>query len=112
MRAALLKVVEALIARTPAGASLTIDQVGDAIGTRAASPPEIDEMIDLLEKSGRHVQSPEGQRGETHLKKVIAAARELRAAGVAPRAEEIATRTGLTRDEVEHALALVRVMQR
>ena len=112
MRSALLKVVEALIARTKPGATLTIDDIGDAIGTRAAAPPEIDAMIELLEKSGRRVQAPEGQHGESHLKKVIAAARELRAEGVTARAEDIATRTGLTRDEVEHALALVRVMQR
>ena len=112
MRAAVLKIVEALIARTSSGATLTIDDVGNAIGTRAVTPPEIDEMIALLEKSGRHVQAPEGQHGESHLKKVIAAARALRAEGVTARAEDIAARTGLTRAEVEHALALVRVMQR
>lgn len=112
MRAPLLKIVEALIARTPVGATLTIDDVGDAIGTRAVTPPEIDAMIELLEKSGRRVQAPEGQHGESHLKKVIAAARELRAEGVTARPEDIAARTGLTANEVEHALALVRVMQR
>lgn len=112
MRKELLAVVELLVARTPAGGSLTIDDIGEAIGVRAVSPPEIDEMIELLERSGRKVASPEGQRGESYLKQVVAAARELRAEGKTPRAEDIAARTGLSRADVEHALALVKVMQR
>lgn len=112
MRKELLAIVEVLLARTPAGGTLTIDDIGEAIGLRAVSPPEIDAMIDLLERAGRKVASPEGQRGESYLKVVVAAARALRAEGKTPRAEDIAARTGLSREDVEHALSLVKVMQR
>lgn len=112
MRPELEKVVAALLARTPPGGAIGIDAVGEAIGTRAVTPPEIEEMLRRLEALGRKIEAPEGQRGAANLKRVLAAARELRAAGEAPRAEVIAARTGLTREEVEHALGLAKVMQR
>jgi hypothetical protein len=112
MRKELQAIVAALLAKTPRGGTLTLDDLGEAIGTRAVTPPEIDAMIALVEAQGRAVQAPEGQRGESNLKRVLEAARALRSEGLAPRPEDIAARTGLTREEVAHALALARVMQR
>jgi hypothetical protein len=99
----------AIVEDLAANREVSIDALGEAIGTRAITPPEIDAMIEALESRGVRVIAPEGGGGERRLAKVIAAAREFgRPATVA----EIATASGLTPDEVKTALALVKVMQR
>jgi len=113
LRPELAALVEDLVRGTAKGDSITLDAVGEAIGTRAIAPPEIDAMLSAIEARGRRVVSAEGGRGELHLKSVVAAARELRTElGRPPRPDEIAARAGLTTAEVQHALALARIMQR
>lgn len=90
------------------GAEITLDQIGEAIGTRLATPPEIEAIIDALEKKGRKVVTPRGGEGELHLKKVLDARRALGKASIA----DLAAHTGLTESEVRHALELAKVMQR
>jgi hypothetical protein len=113
LRPELARIVEELVEGTPEGGSLTLDAFGEAIGAREIRQDEIDAMLSAIERRGRRVASPEGGRGELHLKTVIATARALRAElGRPPRAEEIAERAGIPRADVQHALALARVMQR
>lgn len=88
---------------------VTLDALGEAIGVRPITPPEIEAMIDALEARGVRVVAPEGGGGEARLGRVVAAARAFgRPATVA----EIADKSGLTPDEVKTALALLKVMQR
>ena len=113
LRPELARVVEELLRPTAAGDTITLDAIGDAIGTRAASADEIDVMLSMIEERGRRVESAETGRGEVKLKSVLDAARALRVElGRPPRHDEIAARAGISREDVQHALALARIMQR
>jgi len=110
MRPELARIVDRLVA---GDAPITLDAIGEAIGTLLVAQDEIDAMLTLIEARGRKVETPEGRHGEARLKRVLDAARALREElGRAPKPAEIGARAGLTRAEVEHALALVRIMQR
>lgn len=105
LRPELSKIVDELAA----SGTVTLDQLGESIGVRAVGADEIERMIDELEARGTRVVGPEGGGGERRLGRVIEAARAFgRPATVA----EIAEKSGLTKDEVRTALALVKVMQR
>lgn len=111
LRPALRAIVDGLLARFTRGEAIALDDVGDALGTTAASYDEIDAMLRALEAEGRRVAGPEGAKGERTLQTVLADARVFRAEhGRAPSAAQIAERTGLDVERVRHALALARVM--
>jgi hypothetical protein len=114
MRPELRELVDALLKASEDSREVTLDALGDAIGTRAVTHDEIDAMIGALEAQGRRVVGASGAgEGEARLRAVVAAARDLRASlGRTPTAREIADKTGLDLDAVKHALALARVMQR
>ena len=113
LRRELQPIADALLAASNDRREVTLDAIGLAIGTRAITPPEIDELIAMLEAAGRTITGPEGGGGEERLKATVAAVRVLRPAlGRAPTPSEIAEKAGLSEDEVRHALALLKVMQR
>jgi uncharacterized protein YidB (DUF937 family) len=112
VRAELQAIVDALLAASAASGEVQLDAVGEAIGAMAITAPEIEAIIDALDKAGRKLVGPEGGAGEDRLKAVVAAARTLTPAlGRKPTVAEIATQSGLSEAEVRHALALVKVMQ-
>lgn len=111
MRAELERVVEALLAAHEK--EISLDDLGEAIGDRAASTDEIDAMISALEGKGRTVGTHSGKSGVAMLHTVLETARAVAdERGRRPTHAEIAERSGLTVDEVRQALALARVMQR
>lgn len=113
LRPLLAAIVERLLDGTNAGDAIELDAIGEAIGANAISQDEIDAVLRAIEARGRKVSSPQGGGGETSLKKVLAAARSLRVElGRAPRVAEVAARAGIPDAEVEHALALARIIQR
>jgi succinyl-CoA synthetase alpha subunit len=113
VRAELQSIVVALLAASADAGEVSLDAIGVAIGARAITSVEIDAMISALEAAGRKVVGPEGGAGEARLKEVVAAARALGPElGRKPTVAEIAARSGLSADEVRHALALLKVMQR
>jgi 2-hydroxychromene-2-carboxylate isomerase len=113
LRSELQAIVDDLLAASAASNEVALDAVGQAIGTRAITPVEIDAMLAALEAKGRTIAGPHGGAGEEHLKAVVAAARSLAAElGRPASVEQIAIRAGLSTDEVRHALALLKVMQR
>jgi hypothetical protein len=77
-----------------------------------ASHDDVDAIMHALDAHGRRVVAPEGGGGEARLRIVLATARALVADADKPTVAAIAARSGLTEDEVRHALALARVMQR
>jgi hypothetical protein len=106
-------VVDALLAASEASGEVTLDAIGEALGTRAASHDDVDAILHALEARGRRVVAPEDGGGEEKLRRVLATARALLAeGGKKPSVAEIAARSGLAEDEVRHALALARVIQR
>lgn len=113
MRKDLQAVVDALLLASERSKTVTLDAIGEAIGTKAVGTEEVDAIVSALEARGRKVLAPEGQRGEGHLRDVIAAARALKSElGRTPSAKEIAARSGLDERDVRHALELAKVMQR
>jgi len=113
MRPELLSIRDALLEASAETRAISLDAVGEAIGTRAVAPDEIEALLASLEASGRTILGPEGGGGEARLKAVLTAARALGPElGRKPTIAEIATRAGLSEEQVRHALALARVMQR
>jgi hypothetical protein len=113
LRPDLAALVEALVRGTSPGDSIELDAIGEAIGARAIAQDEIDGVLAAIEARGRKVTTAQGGHGEATLRKVIDSARTLRAAlDRPPRPDEIAAHAALTLGEVQHALALVKIMQR
>jgi hypothetical protein len=113
LRPRLEPIAKALLDASQWSMSITIDAIGDAIGTVAVSTDDVDALLDVLERAGRAIVAPEGQRGVANLQKVLAAVRELAArGGKKPTIPEIAAHTGIGETDVRHALALGRVMGR
>jgi succinyl-CoA synthetase alpha subunit len=112
VRAELQAVVDRLLAESADGGEVHLDKVGEAIGARAITTPEIEAIFDALDAAGRRLVGPNGGAGEERLKSVVTAARTLTARlGRKPTVAEIAGESGLSEAAVKHALALVKVMQ-
>lgn len=112
-RPELAAVLAKLIAESERTRLVALDAIGQAVGTHAISTDEIDALFSALEQRGRTIASPMGGSAEGALKRVVAAARELKRD--APRRltiEEVAQQAGLTREQVISALALLHIMQR
>lgn len=113
LRAELREIVETLLGQSEASEPISLDSIGDAIGSRAVSYVEVDAIIAALEIAGRTVEAGDKPSGERHLRAVIASIRALSAQlGRRPSQAEIAEHAGLTRSQVGHALQLARIMQR
>jgi sigma-70-like protein len=113
VRAELQAIVDDLLAKSAESGEVHLDAVGEAIGARAITTPEIEAIFDALDGAGRKLVGPNGGAGEDRLKAVVAAARTL-AASLArkPTVAEIAREAGLSEADVKHALELLKVMQR
>lgn len=112
LRTDLQAVLERLVAGATRGA-VTLDDIGDALGTSAVSTDDIERLFHALEARGLGIVGPEGGGGEARLGRVVQVARALRTElGRVPSVEEIAQRSGLEIEVVRHALALARVVQR
>ena len=113
LRRELQAVVSDLLAASAAGSPIGLDRIGNAVGTLSVSTEEIEAIFVALESQGRQVSAPPGGGGEARLKRVIDAARSLKAeSGARPTLGQVAERAVLTRDDVLGALFLLRIMQR
>jgi hypothetical protein len=113
LRPELAAIVDQLLAASAPKETISLDALGDVIGTRAISADEIDAMMRALEAHDRVIGAPEGGGGEEHLRTVIATARALsRSLGRRPTIAEIASQASIAERDVRHALFLARIMQR
>lgn len=112
MRPELRRILDRLTADFALTGAVSLDAIGDAIATTQVSVDEIDALIAALEGAGLTVVGPSGGGATQRLGRVVGAARALREAGERPTLAAIAARTGLSDEQVRHALALARVMQR
>ena len=113
LRAELRMVVNRLLVASEKSREVSLDEIGEALGTLSASYTEIEAMIVLLEAKRRRVAAPAGGDGEAHLGRVVSAAKTLSARlGRRPNVTEIASLAGLSVEQVKHALVLARIMQR
>jgi hypothetical protein len=113
LRPALAAVVDLLLAESEDGRTLTIDRIGEALGTEVAGSADIEAMFDLLEAAGRTIEAPEGSDLRARLHVVLGAARTIGArTGQKATLAAIASETGLGEDQVRHALSFGRVLGR
>jgi DNA-directed RNA polymerase sigma subunit (sigma70/sigma32) len=108
-------VIGALLDAFPPGDDIPLDAIGDAIGAMKIGVDEIELAFDVIEKEGRTIAKEPNQlgAGTKRLNAVIDAGRRLRGKlGRTPTRKEIAKEAKLSEDEVQHALALAKVMQR
>jgi hypothetical protein len=109
----LREVLARLLANSEDSRRVSLDTIGDELGTAAIDSTQIDQLLTDLEAAGRTIDPPTGASGVAALRKVGAAARALaKEHGRTARVPEIAERAGLTEDEVRRALLLARVMGR
>ena len=111
----LQKIAAALCDAFGPGADISLDAIGAAVGTSKISTDEIELLFRALEHEGRTIaKGPAGAGiGKKRLAEVLDAARALREKlGRTPTRAEIGEATGLSEDEIQHALALAQVMQR
>lgn len=105
--------LDALVRELGTRGEISLDDLADAIGTRAVTPEDIDEMMSALERLGTAVASPSHGGNEQRLAIVLAAARTLaREQGRKPTPAEIAARVGLRESDVRLALFFGQVMGR
>ncbi len=113
MKPELEKVLRELLDASKDTGELSLDALGEALGTHAVSTDDVDTIMHALEGEGRRVIGPEGGGGEERLRVVITTARALVAElGRRPTTSEIAARSGMSIEDVRQALALAKVMQR
>jgi hypothetical protein len=113
LRPALQAVVEALLAASEDSRQLSIDDVGEALGTEVATGADVEAIFDALEAAGRTLLSPQDGQLKERLRAVLEAARSIGAArGRRATVPEIAAATGLGEDRVRHALAFGRILGR
>lgn len=83
---------------------LSLDEIGEAIGTLAVSAGDIEELLDQLTRAGLVIDEPEISP-KAELRAVLDAARTLRAQlGRAPKTTEIAVQLGRSESAVRAAL--------
>ncbi len=92
--------------------TVSLDQIGEAIGLDWATAAQIEHLFQKLEARGFAVADESPASLAPLLARVLAAARELRTAGLAKTPSSIAERTGLTPREVRVALLYGEVLGR
>lgn len=100
------EVVRGLLRRHPT--AITLDELADAIGDRAVTPPQIAEMMRRLEAEGRVVEQTEVMDLSSMLRDVLAAARDLQRGGRTPTIQTIAARLDVRTTAVHAALLFSR----
>lgn len=92
--------------------SVSLDEIGEAIGLDWATADQIESLFQKLEAQGFAVADESPASLAPLLAQVLAAARELRTAGLGKTPSSIAERTGLTPRQVRVALLYGEVLGR
>lgn len=91
--------------------SLTLDQIGEAIGDRSVGSEEVDLLLTRLEEAGVEVVGTGEEGMVSLLREVIRTAHLLRREGAAPTPTSIATRSGISVRAVRVALLYADVLK-
>lgn len=101
-------VADNLLAEDPT--VVTLDAIGEAIGTEAVTLQDIEALVDHLEARGAEVGGPNEPNLPELLKRVLEVARELKMAGTQPTLERVAKASGLSPRAVRVALLYADVL--
>ena len=111
-RATVSGIVERLLATTMPGQAVSLDTVGDVVGSLPVTYEQIGAIIDALEGAGRTIAQAEIDVADA-LRRVLSAAREARAAGSAtPSVQQLQQATGLDRTTVLASLRFADTLKR
>ena len=103
---------EILASLLPDGArTLTLDEVGEAIGERAVGSDEVELLLSALEQAGATIVESSGEGLPQLLRRVLAAAREIRALGGSPSPTSISAHSGISVRAVRVALLYADVIK-
>lgn len=103
---------EILSALLPDGArTVTLDEVGEALGTRVVGSAEVELLLTALEGAGATIVEPGGEGLPDLLRRVLVAAREIRLFGGTPSPTSIAERSGISVRAVRVALLYADVIK-
>jgi len=104
------RTLRALLRASAEVGTVTLDQIGDAIGTSPVSCDDVERLIDALEANGRAIaEQPMDLKAD--LARVIAAARDLQSRlGRKPRLGELTAETRLSAPAVMAALRFARTL--
>lgn len=106
------EIVGRLITGRRAQASVSLDEVAEAIGAAAVTMPEIEAILDALEAAG-HAVVVETKDPPAALAQVLSTVRSFSAlSGRRPNLAEIAQHSGLSLGDVRFALLYARVLVR
>ncbi|MFW5740680.1 MAG: hypothetical protein ACOC1F_09985 [Myxococcota bacterium] len=112
LRSQLQSVLDELLAHSAPGAVVSLDAIGQALGTMSVSIDEIDALLTGLESAGRRVGGADRADPKADLRSVMAAAHAMRSEGEAPTVEKLARRAGIAEERVRTALRLGQIMGR
>lgn len=90
--------------------ALTLDEIGDVVGTQAVGADLIEALIDHLQALGATISGQGGDDLPGLLREVIACAQKLRAEGRAPSPQNISEMTGLSVRAIRVALLYAKVL--
>jgi methylmalonyl-CoA mutase N-terminal domain/subunit len=93
-------------------ASVSIDEVGEAIGNDLATTEDIDALFSALEALGIAIRVDGSATPPVLLRAVLSCARSLKDKGERPTAENVARTLGKSLGEVRSALLYAQVLQR
>lgn len=111
MRREIEEVLQKLLAQP--GPQLSLDAVGEALGTLAVTVDEVDHLMRTLEQHGRVVDEGATASPSTHLAVTLTSARRLRISlNRPPTPDEIAADAGISVTSVRSALLFARILQR
>ncbi len=103
------ELVAALLVEGPR--TLTLDEVGEAIGDRPVGSDEVERLLQALENAGATIVQPGGEGLVQLLHRVLAAAREIRTEGRSPSPTAISQRSGMSVRAVRVALLYADVIK-
>lgn len=96
----------------PDGArTLTLDEVGEAIGDRATGADEVELLLSALERAGATIVEASGEGLPELLRRVLVSAREIRGLGGNPSPTSISAHSGISVRAVRVALLYADVIK-
>jgi len=105
-------VLDDLLRGSETSTEVSLDQIGEALGTMNVSFDEIEAIVSALEAAGRAVVGDVGADPKADLRIVIEASHTLRARGETPTVPTLAQNTGLSEQRVRTALRLGQIIGR
>ena len=105
-------IINELLSERAEGEEISLDRIGEALGTMAVTVDEIEVIVSALESAGRSVAGGVEGDPKEDLRVVVQAVHALRVRGKTPTVAQLSSATGLSEARVRTALRLGQVIGR